>query len=257
MENQTELQNEIEGFIAALARLFAHRGASTEVAVLALGKARCEVTGYDNWDGGTDIHTVTIELPPPLYAQVAGRIESVEQSLQEAAGQLLKRYSHSWLQGFVITPEFATDASWRNRAKQWLEGKGVTNQGRVRSDNVAPYVVDGLLFRSVPEVNLYQAFKAIGVSFAPLPVFLRGGDSYRRVEPDFVVFHSGILLVVEIDGQPFHHESPADAHARLTLLQHEGARVERIHADDCDSMEKARKVAGRLMQVIDKHATQR
>lgn len=78
MENQTELQNEIEGCIAALARLFAHRGASTEVAVLALGKTRCEVTGYDNWDGGTDIHTITIELPPPLYAQVADRALVVE-----------------------------------------------------------------------------------------------------------------------------------------------------------------------------------
>lgn len=257
MENPTELQKEIEGFVAALARLFAHRGASTEVAVLALGKTRCEVTGYDNWDGGTDIHTISIELPPPLYAQISDRIEKIEQSLQEAAGQLLKRYSRSWLQGFVITPEFATDASWRNRAKQWLDGKGVTNQGRVRSDNVAPYVVDGLLFRSIPEVNLYQALKTLGISFAPLPVFLRGGGSYRRVEPDFVVFHSGILLVIEIDGQPFHQESPADAHARLTLLQHEGARVERIHAKDCDTSAKALDVARRLVQVIDKHAAQR
>ena len=257
MADQTELQKQAEGFVAALARLFAHRGSSMEVAVLALGKTRCEVTGYDNWDGGTDIHTITIELPPPLYAQVADRIETIEQSLQEAAGQLLKRYSNTWLEGFVITPEFATDASWRGRAKKWLEGKGVTNQGRVRSDNVAPYVVDGLLFRSMPEVHLYQAFKSMGVSFAPLPVFLRGGETYRRIEPDFVVFRSGILLVIEIDGQPFHQESPADAHARLTLLQHEGARVERIHADECDTLVRASDVANRIMQVIEKHAGQR
>jgi len=47
---------------------------------------------------------------------------------------------------------------------------------------------DGLLFRSQPEINLYRAFKALGITFAPLPVFIRGGETYptfRIILPAF------------------------------------------------------------------------
>lgn len=73
----------------------------------------------------------------------------------------------------------------------WLRGEGITNQGRVRSDNIAARAFDGLLFRSQPEINLYGALKAAGVSFAPLPVFVRGGHDYRRIEPDFIIVKDG------------------------------------------------------------------
>ena len=70
----------------------------------------------------------------------------------------------------------------------------------MRSDNVAPYEVDGLLFRSQPEINLYRALKDRSISFAPLPVFIRGGDYAAELEPDFVILHRGQVLVVELDG---------------------------------------------------------
>jgi very-short-patch-repair endonuclease len=78
------------------------------------------------------------------------------------------------------------------------------------------------------------------VSFAPLPVFVRGGENYRRVEPDFFLVHGGIAMVVEVDGDTVHEESPAEAHARTSMLHHEGVRIERIVASNCDSPERAR-----------------
>lgn len=92
------------------------------------------------------------------------------------------------------------DSTWRDGAKRWLAGAGISNQGRVRSDNIASREADGLLFRSVPEINLYKALKARGVSVAPLPVFVRGGKTYRRIEPDFVILKEGLVMVVEVDG---------------------------------------------------------
>lgn len=70
----------------------------------------------------------------------------------------------------------------------------MTNQGRVRSKNVAPRERDGLLFRSQAEINLYLALKQVGVSFAPLPVFVRGGREYQRIEPDFIILKDGLCV---------------------------------------------------------------
>ena len=89
-------------------------------------------------------------------------------------------------------------------------------------------------------------------SFAPLPVFVRGGESYRRIEPDFFLVFGGISLVVEVDGDTVHQETPAEAHARTYMLQHEGVHVERIQASDCDSPEKAKSAAKKIMAVVEK-----
>lgn len=250
----TKLIAELDKFLAALARLFAHKGSSQEVAVLTLSHATSEHTGHDNWDGGTEIYTITLEVPQHLYHQILDRRETIEKNLQDESAQLMRRYSGIWLGGFVIVPEMRDDPEWRNKAKRWLSGDSLSNQGRVRSDSVAPYQADGLLFRSRPEINLYRALKGRGISFAPLPVFIRGGELYRRVEPDFVILNQGRVIVLELDGQQFHHETPAEAHERLTLLQYEGAHIERINATECDSPEKAETCATQIIALLKKLA---
>src|SRR5690606_35974377 len=108
--------------------------------------------------------------------------------------------------------QVTTDSDWRENAKTWIAGLNISNQGRVRSDNLAPHTCDGLRFRSQPEINLYKALKSLGVTFAPLPVFIRGGEDYQRIEPDFVILQDGILLIVEVDGDTTHQETPVEAH---------------------------------------------
>ena len=136
--------------------------------------------------------------------------------------------------------------------KTYLAGQGVSNQGRARSDNVASKQEDGLLFRSQPEIHLYRAFKALGVTFAPLPVFVRGGESYRRIEPDFLVLKGGLVLQVEVDGDTVHRETPLEAHDRTTMMAHEGVHVERVNAADCGTIEKAKATAQRLLGILEK-----
>lgn len=109
-----------------------------------------------------------------------------------------------------------------------------------------------LLFRSQPEINLYRALKAAGVSFAPLPVFVRGGKDYRRIEPDFIIVKDGMVSVIEVDGDTVHQESPAEAHARTTMLVHEGAHVERVKASACETLEKAMECAERILESLAK-----
>jgi very-short-patch-repair endonuclease len=92
--------------------------------------------------------------------------------------------------------------------------------------------------------------KTLGVTFAPLPVFIQGGETYRRIEPDFVVYKGRQVMVVEVDGDTVHHETPVEAHNRTTMLVHEGAHVERVSATECETAEKARECAMRLMDVL-------
>jgi hypothetical protein len=122
----------------------------------------------------------------------------------------------------------------------------------VRSENIATREYDGLLFRSNHELNLYCAFKVLGVTFAPLPVFVRGGNSYRRIEPDFIIVKGGMVAVIEVDSDITHQESPVEAHDRTTMLVHEGAHVERVRTSDCSTMEGAEPCARRVLASLAK-----
>ena len=248
-----DLDKQLEPFLAALARLFAAAGKPRDVAILVNAKASIEQTGYDNWDGGQYMYTIYLQVPASLFAQLGDEIPAIEKNFHDKAQPLIRLYPCQHIQEFIISTEIAADDDWRDKAKTWLTGKGMTNQGRVRSDNIAGKTSDGLLFRSQPEINLYKALKALGVTFAPLPVFVRGGQSYRRIEPDFVLLREGIVLIVEVDGDTVHQETPAEAHDRTTMLAHEGAFVERVTSDTCDTEEKARSCADRLLAVMKKH----
>ncbi|AVX21016.1 MULTISPECIES: hypothetical protein [Carboxydocella] len=60
------------------------------------------------------------------------------------------------------------------------------------------------------------------------------------------------MLVVEIDGDTVHQETPAEAHARTTMLLHEGVYFERLKASECETEEKALQSAKKIMSVLTK-----
>ena len=59
-------------------------------------------------------------------------------------------------------------------------------------------------------------------------------------------------MVVEVDGDTVHQETPAEAHDRTTMLLHEGVHVERLKSSECDAPEKAKNAAERIIAVIAK-----
>lgn len=241
-----------EPFLGTLARLFAADAAAREVAVLTYAAPEVVETGYDNWDGGTTFHSLFLHVPVSLYPQLEEGLGNIEQGILDKAQVLLGQYTNDRLTQVKVVPAVVEDPQWREKAAAWLSGSKISNQGRVRSDNVAPLSCDGLLFRSQPEIHFYRALKSLGVSFAPLPVFVRGGESYRRIEPDFVIVRNGLLMIVEVDGDTVHQETPAEAHKRTTILLHEGAHFERILASECDTPVKAKVAAERLIILADK-----
>lgn len=241
-----------EPILGTLARLFATAGAAKEVAILTYSSPELAETHWDNWNGGTTYYTLFLYVPLLLYPQIASSIEDLQKSIEIKAKIFLDGFQNDILSGVKIIPAVVEDPQWREKATAWLSGNKITNQGRVRSDNVAPLSSDGLLFRSKPEIHLYKALKANEISFAPLPVFIRGGQTYSRIEPDFVIIHKGITMVVEVDGDTVHVETPAEAQARTRTLQYEGVAVERISASECNTPEKAKEAANKIILAITK-----
>ncbi|WP_055337297.1 hypothetical protein [Ralstonia solanacearum] len=257
MATLSDYLNNLEPLLASVSRLFAYDGYANEVAVIVAAKPKIDETSYDNWNGGTYGYTLTLEVPAHIYAQVKSALPQLESAITSKMMEFLRGSDNQVLNSVVIAPEVVGDDQWRDKARAWLAGDGVTNQGRVRSDNIAPHRLDGLLFRSKPEMLLYEALKVLGIPFAPLPVFLRGGKQYRRIEPDFVIVRQGIVVQVEVDGDTVHTESPADAHARTSMLAHEGVYVERVKASDCDTQERAGLCAKKILAAIDHYKASR
>ncbi|EGR0319946.1 hypothetical protein VDT04_003503 [Vibrio cholerae] len=249
---QTRFFADPESILGTLARLFAAKGAAREVAVLTYSSPEVKESYYDNWSGGTTHYTLYLHVPINLYPQLESDLAEIENTILENAGVFLSNFENDKLSTVKIIPAVLEDPQWRDKASAWLSGSKITNQGRVRSDNVAPLTADGLLFRSQPEIHFYRALKSEGVSFSPLPVFIRGGQTYSRIEPDFVIVHHGITMVVEIDGDTVHQETPAEAQARVRTLQHEGVHVERILASECNEPQKAIDAVKRILVAIDK-----
>ncbi|MGG6297870.1 hypothetical protein ACQ4M4_26045 [Leptolyngbya sp. AN02str] len=236
--------------LATVARLLARDGSAAEVSILANGQATLEQTSCDRWNGYG--FTIKIVLRSDLFYQVWKHRQLYEKNILNTSQEVARSAENQFIEDVSIFVEVNGSNDWRERAKDWIAGKGITNQGRVRSDNVAGRDCDGLLFRSQPEIYLYQALKARGVSFAPLPVFVRGGVDYKRIEPDFFLVKDGLMMVVEVDGDTVHHETPAEAHDRTTMLLHEGVKVERVLASECATPDLAKTCAQRLLSVLKK-----
>lgn len=241
-----------------MTQLLRSAGDARAVAVLVGATVQVETDRYDNWDGGLYNVTVLVRVEYLTYGQLdaaeRARLTSV---FAEVAEPTLSLSENDSFLGVRIVPAGMPTPGWREEASSWVRGVGVTNQGRVRSDNIATREVDGLLFRSEPEVHLYQALKKRGVTFAPLPVFLRGGQSYARLEPDFIVIKDGIVFQVEVDGDTYHRETPVDAQRRTAPLEFEGVKVKRYSASELATEAKAKEVVDGLLRWIEKEKSNR
>lgn len=224
----------VENLLASAVEALKVSGDARAIAVLLEGK--CELVQW-NSDFGIDFWRLFVALPVPLfYAMNEDERKVTQESIAAVLGPFFETTPQDGLDAVIITPQVAAAKDgWREEAVRFLKGEGVTNQGRVRSDNIASKQHQGLLFRSKAEITLFNALLRAKLAIAPLPVFVRVGKAYNRLEPDFVVVYKGLTFVVEVDGDTFHRELPAEADKRLVPLTYEGVEVRRIRAVDLDS----------------------
>jgi hypothetical protein len=239
----------IESVLGTAARLLVRQNHNKAAHLLANGGGRVRL--YDDSNSDYDVWQFLLAIPAEVYFDIPDR-PNIEQQINDALTTAMEPLRDIII--VKISTELERDSDWRAKVNRHVSGVGITNQGRVRSDNIATLEYDGLLFRSRLEVMFYNALKSSGVPFAPLSVVLNGGVPTRqRVEPDFVLYKAGLVMIVEIDSNLYHRETPAMAHNRLKFLTDEGVLLERIDAAACDTPDKAREAVGRVLETLRKH----
>jgi len=231
-------------------------GDARAIAILISGG--CQLTPWDS-DFGIDTWRLFIALPVSLfYALNDDELRAAQTAIYDVISPFYATTPHDSFNTVVITPQvtMAKDG-WRDDALRFVKGEGVTNQGRVRSDNIASNQHQGLLFRSKAEISLFNALMRAKLAVAPLPVFVRIGKSYNRIEPDFIVIYKGLTFVVEVDGDTFHKELPAEADKRLVPLTYEGVEVRRIRAAELKDDAAANKAVKELIDFMAKRKESR
>jgi hypothetical protein len=244
-------KDKVDQIVAATARLLLRQDRLAEASIVT--HSRTSIHGP--WDQGdfATLWNVWLHLPIDVYAGLEGRGAS-EQIIDDAMREVVNSVSADDTVNVSIKVDAEIDYidDWRREMGRILSGETISNQGRVRSSNVATIQHDGLLFRSEPEVAFYRAAKRKGLTLAPLPVFIQGGASYRRAEPDFVVIKDGLTLIVELDGRRVHRESPVDAQQRLAFLTDQGVQMHRIEANNCLTDEDAAKCVNEVINKIER-----
>ena len=90
------------------------------------------------------LFTLYLQVPYTLYGQLGDKREEVEKNLLQKCQLLMRPYPGDVMEAVQINPELSTDPKWREKARAWVAGKNVNNQGRIRSDNIASRTCDGL-----------------------------------------------------------------------------------------------------------------
>lgn len=242
LRNESDIpDSKVEQILALAARLLIHWNCPEAASIVANAEIRVTIPERLGWN-----NLLYLTLPATVYFSLERR-ENYQDAINEALKQVTDGVPGSACLTAIIVTELEHDPDWRNRTNQTLRGEGINNQGRVRSDNIATRQHDGLLFRSKNEVHFYDAIKGAGVPFAPLSVVLQGGMNYRRVEPDFLIYQHGTMLVVEIDSDLYHSENAATAEARLNFIIDGGYVVRHVDASECDTPQKAQQAVRRVL----------
>ncbi|HTV40480.1 MAG TPA: toll/interleukin-1 receptor domain-containing protein [Candidatus Sulfotelmatobacter sp.] len=103
-EPPQEFHLSTETVVATLLELFRAQGNRIACDVLENAKARIEETGYDNWDGGTFMFTLFLELPMKVFAHVESDVQKMEKLIAGKFAKVLPADGNQWLQEVAIRP---------------------------------------------------------------------------------------------------------------------------------------------------------
>lgn len=98
----------------------------------------------------------------------------------------------------------------------------------------APHKWNNFYFRSKSEIKIAEALDRAGVLFYPnSKARLNKAELRVNKESDFLIFHSGKVGILEVDGRDY-HQTAADDHERDRLFKRHGIRIiERFDATRC------------------------
>jgi len=103
-----EFRDRAQQFVVTAQRIASLRGGTEEATILAQAKAQLIETGYDNWNGGINLFTLTLEIPIPAYAAVEeGARKRLERTILSRVQDLIRTEAGVAIAEVVISPTMA------------------------------------------------------------------------------------------------------------------------------------------------------
>lgn len=126
---------QLEGVLATVHALLQAEGMVEAAQVVRAYPARAEQTGYDNWNGGTNLWDVFLEVPTAEYARLGARRGQLEEQISARLKTVLEPETQDWYSAKII-PAREVKANWR------AEGSSLSRQVRLN-------ILDGLRLENV------------------------------------------------------------------------------------------------------------
>lgn len=112
------LLDEFDDYLATVAEMLEVEGMQEALEILRSASARVEETGWDNWNGGTAIWTVYLQIDAKEYARVSSKKEVLEKQISERLSSVLGQFTDDWY-GVEIRPLVASEKrNWRSASAE-------------------------------------------------------------------------------------------------------------------------------------------
>lgn len=105
-------QQRLEETLATVHVLLEAEGADAAAALVRQYPARVEQTGYDNWNGGTEVWTIYIEVPARELARIGPKREQLESQINAGLKTALEHETDDWYSAKTV-PAKVTSKDWR------------------------------------------------------------------------------------------------------------------------------------------------
>ena len=86
-----------EDILHTLVRILEAEGLSRAAKVVRDAEARFEHSGYDNWNGGTNLYTLFLMISPESFAGLGGQREELEKAITARIKPVIDSFSSDWV----------------------------------------------------------------------------------------------------------------------------------------------------------------
>lgn len=130
-----EDSNEFEAVLATVTELLVAEGLNEAAELVRSAPVRAEITGWDNWNGGTNLWTVSFSVDPGVYAKLGNRRSAFEEQISKRLSAVIEQSTGDQY-SVKIVPKIEVRADWREA------------HGRL-SEVVRRNIIDGLALDGV------------------------------------------------------------------------------------------------------------
>lgn len=99
--------------LATVTRILEAEELTQAAAILKMADASFEKTGYDNWNGGTDLYTLYLKIGAASFAKLGSTRDDLEQQITQHLKPVVDGFSNDRVSA-QIRPRIETRAGWRS-----------------------------------------------------------------------------------------------------------------------------------------------